>query len=48
VLEPANPDYPPTLVRDMSQFVVLGRVIGIIRQIRLPIAATAIGAADGA
>jgi repressor LexA len=47
VLEPANPDYPPTLVRDMSQFAVIGRVIGIIRQIRLPLAATAVGVTDG-
>ncbi len=32
VLEPANPDYAPILVRDDSDFTVLGRVTGVFRR----------------
>jgi len=33
VLEPANPDYAPILVREYDDFTVLGRVGGLFRQI---------------
>ncbi len=32
VLEPANPDYAPILVREYSDFTVLGRVVGLFRR----------------
>lgn len=44
VLEPANPDYPPTLVRDDTDFVLVGRVSAVFRRMRvaLPAATTAL------
>lgn len=41
VLEPANVNYPPTLVREPAQLNVLGRVIGVIRRLRSPVGAAA-------
>ncbi len=38
VLEPANGDHPPALLRAAGGVVVLGRVIGVIRRLRLPVA----------
>jgi SOS-response transcriptional repressor LexA len=32
VLEPANPNYAPTLVHEYDDFAVLGRVTGLFRQ----------------
>jgi repressor LexA len=32
VLEPANSDYPPILVREFDDFAVLGRVGGLFRR----------------
>lgn len=32
VLEPANPDYAPILVREVEDFAVLGRVTGLFRR----------------
>lgn len=32
VLEPANPDFAPMLVRDEPDFVVMGRVSGLVRR----------------
>jgi repressor LexA len=34
VLEPANPDYAPILVREYDDFTVLGRVAGLFRRIK--------------
>lgn len=39
VLEPATSDYPPALLRPGSGVVVLGRVISLIRRLRLPVTA---------
>lgn len=36
VLEPANPDYPPILVRGASGLVLVGRVSAVLRQLRVP------------
>ena len=33
VLEPANAEYAPILVRDIEDFAVLGRVVGLFRQL---------------
>lgn len=33
VLEPANPDYAPILVREYDDFTVLGRVAGLFRRV---------------
>jgi repressor LexA len=41
VLEPANANYPPTLVRVPSELNILGRVIGVIRRLRSPVGAAA-------
>lgn len=38
VLEPANSDYPPTLVRDPESFSAMGRVTGVVRRLRSPAA----------
>ncbi len=38
VLEPAGGDYPPALLRPSMGVVVLGRVISVIRRLRLPVA----------
>ena len=38
MLEPANADQPPALLRAAGGAVVLGRVIGVIRRLRLPVA----------
>ncbi len=38
VLEPATPGYPPALLRAGGGAVVLGRVIGVIRRLRVPVA----------
>lgn len=32
VLEPANPDFPPIVVRSVDDFAVLGRVTGLLRR----------------
>ncbi len=42
VLEPANVNYPPTLVRVPSELNVIGRVIGVIRRLRSPVGAAAV------
>jgi repressor LexA len=36
VLEPANSDYPPILVREYDDFTVLGRVAGLFRRFGAP------------
>ena len=33
ILEPANPDYPPILVKEYEDFTLLGRVTGLFRHI---------------
>lgn len=46
VLEPATADYPPALLRRAGGVVVLGRVISVIRRLRVPAARVA-GASAG-
>lgn len=40
VLQPASSDYAPTLVREGAAFTLWGRVIGVFRRLRLPVAAS--------
>lgn len=41
VLEPANADYPPMLVRDREAFALTGRVTAVFRRLRPPVVAAA-------
>lgn len=36
-LEPANPSFPTTLIAEPAEFLLVGRVIGVIRQLAPPI-----------
>ncbi len=44
VLEPANPDYPPILVRERESCVLLGRVTAVFRRLRAAAVAAGAGA----
>lgn len=47
VLEPANADYPPMLVRVPETFVLTGRVTAVFRRLRAPVTASAAPVAEG-
>lgn len=47
VLEPANSDYPPILVREHADAVIAGRVATVIRRMRVAVPAVATAVLEG-